>query len=283
MTQAKKSIVVLFLALIGVSSFVGCAWFPRNVACNHEFSVDFKVALQYAQMAQLAYSPEATIMDSCGTDKCFYIEGEHTEARAFVRINDSGHIQWVAFRGTAELSDVKLDADYTRHVDSVLKMTLHMGFASASRELYPLILQYLKTGYKTRVTGHSLGGAVAAVSSLYFRKAGFDVTCFTFGQPKVTNVPGADRADSLDIIRFVNVNDIVTSVPPVDYRPGQDLGAYQHFGKEIELMDGNKFQCIQAPFINQFDAEYWWNHMQEQSVKDHSMINYLNKIAALAH
>ncbi|MEO6094547.1 MAG: hypothetical protein ABIW76_02335 [Fibrobacteria bacterium] len=54
----------------------------------------------------------------------------------------------------------------------------------------------------------------------------------TFGQPKVTNSAGDLRADSLVLIRFLNGQDLVTQVPPLSYRPGGDLGSYEHFGRE---------------------------------------------------
>jgi len=62
---------------------------------------------------------------------------------------------------------VKLDADYTQTEDSILHIRLHRGFANASRDMYPLIVPHLRAGYRTRLSGHSLGGAIAVVTGLY--------------------------------------------------------------------------------------------------------------------
>jgi len=59
------------------------------------------------------------------------------------------------------------------------------------------------------------------------RAAGFNVDVQTFGQPKVTNAAGALRADSLNLVRFMNGADLVTPGAPLSYNPGM-LGTYEH-------------------------------------------------------
>lgn len=59
-----------------------------------------------------------------------------------------------------------LDADHTQTPDAILHIRLHRGFAKATRDLYPMIIPHLRAGYRTRVTGHSTRGAVAAITGL---------------------------------------------------------------------------------------------------------------------
>jgi thioesterase domain-containing protein len=50
---------------------------------------------------------------------------------------------------------------------------------------------HLKPGYKTYVTGHSLGGAVAAILTIYLIEDGVQVErVVTFGQPRFTTTDG---------------------------------------------------------------------------------------------
>ena len=254
---------------------------PAKKFCPADFSVDFTEALKYAALAERAYAPDSAVKTACGLDSCFLFTGPTTGARAFLQVNDGAKEQWLAFRGTAAFSDVKLDADYTQSDDSILHIRLHRGFAKAVQDLSPLYAPHLRAGYRTRLTGHSLGGAMAAVAGLYLRAEGFDVQVETFGQPKVTNAAGARRADSLNLVRFLNGVDLVTQVPPLSYNPGK-LGSYEHFGREVALLDGKGYECLQEHYRKRFDPESWWNQAQEEAVKDHGIEKYLAKLKALA-
>ncbi len=269
--------IIRLSAIVAVIALAACA--PAKKFCPQDYSVDFVEAYQFATLADQAYSPDSTVAKECGRDSCFFLRGPATDARAFVRVDDSAKVQWIAFRGTKSIADVKLDADYTQTEDSILHMRLHRGFASAARDLYPLIRPHLSSIYRTRITGHSLGGAVAAISGLYLRAEGFKVEVETFGQPKVTNAAGALRGDSLNLVRFLNGEDVVTQVPPLSYHPGQ-WGSYEHFGREVALLDGNHYECLTEHYRKRFDPDAWWAQVQEQAVKDHGIALYLEKLKA---
>ncbi len=263
--------------------FAACA--PAKKFCPADAPVDFAEALQYATLAERAYAPDSAVRTGCGRDSCFLFTGPATHARAFLEVDDSARVQWLAFRGTAAFSDVKLDADYTQSDDSILHIRLHRGFAKAVKDLSPLYAPHLRPGYRTRLTGHSLGGAMAAVAGLYLRAEGFDVRVETFGQPKVTNAAGARRADSLDLVRFLNGEDLVTQVPPLSYSPGK-LGSYEHFGREVALLEGTAgkppgYECLQEHYRKRYDPDAWWAQAQDEAVKDHGIAKYLEKLKAL--
>jgi triacylglycerol lipase len=278
-SRFAKSVPAAMSMLSAAALLSACA--PTKKVCPQDYSIDFAEALHYATLADLAYAPDSSINTACGQDSCFILTGPATNARAFVQVNDSARVQWIAFRGTKLFSDVKLDADYTQSDDSVLHIRLHNGFAKAARDLYPLIIPHLRAGYRTRVTGHSLGGAIAAITGLYLRAQGFSVEVETFGQPKVTNESGARRADSLVLVRFLNGQDLVTQVPPLSYRPG-NLGAYEHFGREVALLDGKGYECLTEHYRKRYDPDAWWAQVQEEALHDHGIAKYVEKLKELA-
>jgi hypothetical protein len=125
-----------------------------------------------------------------------------------------------------------------------------------------------------------LGGAIAAITGLYLRAQGFSVEVQTFGQPKVTNEAGARRADSLVLVRFLNGQDLVTQVPPLSYHPG-NLGTYEHFGREVALLDG-KYECLTEHYRKRYDPDAWWAQVQQDALHDHGIALYVEKLKALA-
>ena len=74
------------------------------------------------------------------------------------------------------------------------EIRLHQGFAQAAESLYLAIRPHLNKNYKITTTGHSLGGAVALILAMYLDKDHYLLDkVVTFGQPKVTNVTGAQH------------------------------------------------------------------------------------------
>jgi triacylglycerol lipase len=266
---------LLFAALLPLLTWVGCA--PTKVLCPADYHVDFVDAARFAEKAELAYEPDSSVLKSCAADSCFILTGAATGARAYVQRDDSARVQWIAFRGTQTISDVRLDANYTQRPDTALGIYLHRGFAAAEADLMPSVLSHLREGYATRITGHSLGGAVAVIAALRLKSRGYAVRCVTFGQPKVTNAEGARKAAGLDLLRFIQGKDLVTVVPPVDWKPGERLGAFEHFGREVAL-EGQGYECLQEHYSQRFNPSGWWDHIQAEALEDHKIARYQAKL-----
>ena len=99
--------------------------------------------------------------------------------------------------------------------DRKANIPVHAGFDLAARAIYDDVRPYLKAGYKTYLTGHSLGGAVAAILTIYMIEDGVEVVrVVTFGQPRFTTADGVKRLSFLPLARVVDENDIVPMVPP---------------------------------------------------------------------
>lgn len=75
------------------------------------------------------------------------------------------------------------------------------------RSLYP--------SYKLKVTGHSLGGALALLTAMDLKNAGFTPSVISFGQPRTGDEMFANCAsDSFPIVRLTHLKDIVPQIPP---------------------------------------------------------------------
>ncbi|HEV2714620.1 MAG TPA: lipase family protein [Terriglobales bacterium] len=152
----------------------------------------------------------------------------------------------VAFRGTrpAQLLDWMVDFEilqspFTKYFSSSSVGAVHDGFARllarAWKQIQAEVVRLQDNAQSLWLTGHSLGGALAALATAAFTfSARMPVNgLYTFGQPRVGDVPFCTQCDSHfgdATFRFVNNDDIVTRVPPriVPHLPLPEF--YGHFG-----------------------------------------------------
>jgi hypothetical protein len=100
--------------------------------------------------------------------------------------------------------------------------------------------QSIRENVTIRLTGHSLGGAIATIAAVRFRLRGYKVELVTFGSPRVGNSYFRTFAQGEigDVqARFVNMGDPIPSYPPLVTR-------YHHVGKRYGL--GAAFQSLEA-------------------------------------
>ncbi|KAL2229792.1 UNVERIFIED_CONTAM: Lipase A [Sesamum indicum] len=156
----------------------------------------------------------------------------------------------IAFRGTQERSiqnwveDLywkQLDIDYPG-VDGAM---VHHGFYTAyhNTSVRPGVLRAVRKvknlygDIKIMVTGHSMGGAMAALCGLDLRLSlgEQNVQVMTFGQPRIGNAVFASYFNQIvpDTIRVTNGHDIVPHLPPYYYYFPQKT--YHHFPREVWL------------------------------------------------
>lgn len=252
---------------------------PEKVRCPTGTSIDWKAAREFAAKARLAYQADSAVLSACGADSCGFFVGSSGSARGFLQRSDTSRIQWIAVRGTKTLTDIRKDADFLRTKDGNLDINLHRGFASAAQEVLPAILEGLRADYPVYLTGHSLGGAISVILALHLRQRGFTVKCITFGQPKVTDTRGAAKVEGLDVLRFIHGNDPVAMVPPAEWSPGNSIGVYAHFGREI-VFNSRSSECLQEHYSKRLDPLAWWNMADLKTISDHEMTNYLSAVQA---
>ena len=201
---------------------------------------DFEAISTYATYAQTAYLDEDVIRARYpGTVRINAPQG--TKTRYFLDVQPSRRLQTISVRGTKTFGDVLHDIEFAIVEDVGLQLPLHKGFEADARLIYADVKPFLRKDFTTRVTGHSLGAAVSAILMIYLERDGFTVErSINFGQPKFTNIEGAERYKSLRLQRVVDRNDVVPMLPPPLARHPRH-GAYAHVGEEIILLDGPEF------------------------------------------
>uniref|UniRef100_A0A2P2MA38 Uncharacterized protein MANES_03G191800 n=1 Tax=Rhizophora mucronata TaxID=61149 RepID=A0A2P2MA38_RHIMU len=159
----------------------------------------------------------------------------------------------IAFRGTQEHSiqnwveDLywkQLDLNYPGMPDAMV----HHGFYSAyhNTTVRPGVLNAIHKAKKFYgdldiiVTGHSMGGAMAAFCGLdlIVNREAKNVQVMTFGQPRIGNAVFATYYSQLvpNMIRVTHEHDIVPHLPP--YFSHFPQKTYHHFPREVNLMGG---------------------------------------------
>ncbi|RUS13440.1 A serine protease triad forms the catalytic Centre of A triacylglycerol lipase [Endogone sp. FLAS-F59071] len=177
-----------------------------------------------------------------------------TRTTGYVARDDLNKAIYVSYRGTFYLQNNLFDVLF--ELVPYLPVTgamVHQGFYSSFNEVIDLVYgnvsQQLANypDYKVVVLGHSLGAAVALLSTLdlHQRLQSLNVSnlfLYTFGEPRVGNPTFAQYATELGFptVRLINQNDIYPVLPP------RALG-YEHEGTEywIEDAQGNTVICPQ--------------------------------------
>ncbi len=139
-----------------------------------------------------------------------------------LKIRNAGEIDASQYYGNVEMLNAALGA--------AKPIFLHDGFGAAAEAFYKEVRNLLIPRDEIHVTGHSLGAAIAAILMMYLDTDGFTLkTCYTFGQPKVTNSEGMAKFRHLPLVRVVDNEDIVPLVPPLTIVTALH-GEYRHFG-----------------------------------------------------
>src|SRR5690606_29111408 len=129
-------------------------------------SVDFIELNAYAERSKAAYANEAAIRSRYPAT-VRVSSPDKTDAQYFMERDDKAKVQYIAIRGTANRKNVLEDVEMRIRVDLAIAIPVHIGFDNTARLLYEDMKPYLKPGYKTYVTGHSLGGAIAVLIAIY--------------------------------------------------------------------------------------------------------------------
>jgi triacylglycerol lipase len=151
-------------------------------------------------------------------------------AQAYIFGNDDDAV--VACRGTEphDWNDVRADLDLGTMVSEAAGR-VHRGFKREVDDLWPRLEQALTTNRRTLwFTGHSLGGAMAAICAGRCKLSHIHSTpraLYTFGSPRIGNRRYVNYVQ-IEAYRWVNNNDIIPRLPPAW------LG-YRHKGQEIYL------------------------------------------------
>lgn len=235
----------------------------------------------FAVAAGHAYDAEADIKASYGAENVLVQPLPVSDGQYFIVVSTTDMTQLISIRGTANKNNAYVDINSIKIKDPVLDIYVHRGFKAATDELYADALPHLRKDYKTRITGHSLGGAMACLFMMRLLQDGFIVDkAVTFGQPKVTNAAGGEKFKTAPLLRIMNDQDIVPQLPPSNIV--YDLsGPYEHFGPEINLTAGNKYTYSLTNQPKDLVTGGNWKNIKLEDAVDHQIKAYIDKIEAL--
>ncbi|KAJ7798471.1 alpha/beta-hydrolase [Mycena olivaceomarginata] len=163
----------------------------------------------------------------------FFAEGS---THAFVARDDTRQELVLSFRGSFSLADAVTDINVflVPYVSLGISKSfnVHSGFLAAYNHVADPVLAVVKAQYTVVVTGHSLGGSLAALGATSLKIAlpgKVTIMLYTFGQPRTGDNEFATFVESTlgvdNIFRAVHTFDGVPTIIP------RILG-YEHHGTE---------------------------------------------------
>ena len=265
-----------FFTVLFTASMIACT---ASVKQQETVSLvpDFSDILWHAKRARAAYDKPASIQ--ANFPNTVYIgKDKKKDIQYFVEKFHDKKLQVISIRGTNNLKNFRQDVDYIPAKDNNLGIYVHRGFDRDTLHVLNDVLPQLDKDYEVKVTGHSLGAAIASLLMIYLHEEGYVIKpSVNFGQPKFTNKKGAKKYRFLPLLRVVNKNDVVPLIPPVTLLDSVH-GKYVHFKPEVILLQGSRYV-----YLNDHDASRtlpgsFWLNLDHESLKDHSMDNYLADI-----
>ena len=183
---------------------------------------DTLVAWWMAEMSRLVYRLESdeagetdrtrtrnAILRDVGFTEMAFIDVEGSQAAVIAPLSPPDYVI-VAFRGS---DDIQAWIDFNAPLALVTWPAggkVHLGFKTAFEHVWTPLQAHLPTGVPRFYTGHSLGGALAALAVSVDAPSGG----YSFGAPRVGTRDFADATDDGAFYRVVNHTDIVTELPP---------------------------------------------------------------------
>ena len=273
----RLSLKTFILTLMLISTSV-------TLSASETGSVDFIEIYKQAGLAKAAYDAEVkirTFLESNNYTLTLYKTAPDIQISYFLATNKQTETQVISVRGTSNIENAMVDILLKLRIDQNTGIQLHEGFAFAARQVYAELKPLIKADYKIRTTGHSLGGAVALILAMYLDADQFNIDqVTTFGQPKVTNIAGANKISHINIIRVVTPLDIVPLVPPLDPLDINNLDVYWHAGKEVILLTENQYAVLAGLDSMLRATKFTQQPFDQRNIENHNMSAYLSMIGA---
>lgn len=242
-------------------------------------------SLLFAKLSSIAYNDNIKEVKkqvkSLGFTTVEFYNREGAQAYRFMNKEDLV----IACRGTqpSEFNDIAADLKAAPVVSETVSR-VHRGFKAEVDELWPMVLEDInRTQNKNKklwFCGHSLGAAMATIMTarcFHENNVSDAEELYTYGSPRA-GWAGYVNTMQTKHHRWVNNNDIVTTVPP-------RFMFYKHDGEEHYM---NAFGNVRKPTGWQRFKDKWrglWMGIkrgQIDSFSDHSMENYINYLEMYA-
>lgn len=178
----------------------------------------------------LVESAQATIVNA--------FQAGSSDTLGFIATDSTNGLIVVSFQGTAVSTnplDIITDVDIIRTESDLCGSAntndgclVHSGFLGAMQDAATVVVPAIQAlvqanpSYKVVSTGHSLGGAIAALMGAQLRNDGLTVDIYTFGQPKVGDADISNYIQSQSPAqgtnyRVTHYNDVVPQLPEHDW------------------------------------------------------------------
>jgi hypothetical protein len=276
MKKRRKLAIAAALLFALVVTMLSAAWFlspdpqviPSGIGDMDSAQLDR--VIQSAQRCNDAYHDHDTFRREYGSQ---VQAGEFPKSglRIYYDPNPTGKAQWVILRGTANLPNVFDDLDFVGRGEHELGINVHKGFDQSLQESLPWILERLDLTRPVWVTGHSLGGSVAALLIAVLDHRGYqNVSGITFGQPKLTDLHGAERMENLKLLRAVHREDPIPMLPPVFVEIGE-LGVFHHSGPEVLVHSDGRLAYLREHNADRLNVKSYWADLQKIKPEAHDM------------
>ncbi len=241
--------------------------------------IDFDLFHDHVSRAAASYEEPHVIRQKYGSSSTLHVKLlEDFNLLVFVEVDEAEQVQWVVIRGTDNLDNVITDIKVHEKVDDSVGVPIHCGFLESSCAVYDYVKELLVPEYETRLTGHSLGGAVAAILMMRLSHESMPLgACVTFGQPKVTNEEGVNRYRHLPLWRVINEDDVVPMTPPAFF-----TDIFHHFGHEVHLKEGGGYEVFTEHQSELSTDGDFWSNLGDMDVCDHHVDHYVAKITEIA-
>ena len=251
-------------------------------ATRADESIDFNTIERFARLSASVYDSIDDVEHTLppGYTLIGYQTALELEIACLVVMDDASGDLVLAVRGTSNVNNALVDLAFKLRPDPLAGIKLHSGFALAASEIYKSIEPLLDRNKTIHTTGHSLGGAAALIIAMYLHNDDFKVgRVITFGQPKVTNIDGAEAYRALNVTRVVTPLDIVPLVPPFDPLDLKNIDIYWHLGREVVLYDDHSYSILKGLDAMLRAVKFTQRLVDEQNLNHHRMTQYHGLVA----
>lgn len=266
------NLAVLLVLLLATSRVFSAAQPDQN-------DTNFREIKDYASFANAAYLTASKIHETSllkNYKLTRYSNIPEIKVSYFLATNDTSKTQIIAVRGTSNIENAIVDVALKLTPDKHAGVLLHNGFSQAAQAIYTEIKPLIKPDYVISTTGHSLGGAVALILAMYLDIDNFNIgQVITFGQPKATNIAGANKFEHLNVTRVVTEKDLVPLVPPFDPVDLNNLDIYWHLGKEVILLPDTTYAVLNGINSMLRATKFTQEPLSENNLVNHQMTLYI--------
>lgn len=252
--------------------------------CSMSYQQPEKVQENFTNRDNLSPDNTLSVLQKCRKIPSFLESQEDCE----VYICDYQETITICFRGTESIADILTDLKISQITFVIPGLEIwncpqvHRGFYQQFESVRKEIEKHLDTNKHKNVifTGHSLGGALATLASLYFSPNFTDknISCVTFGSPRVGDSKFGELFNKYvnQSYRYVNDNDPVPCIPTTwrfIHVPGLIWLNEDKIQKEITVWRFYRF--MKNTMMSWFGYGY-------NALDDHSCESYIHDLKTLS-